>query len=1040
MCQGCWQPTAWNSGMKPARLGLILLLAPFATGILLPPPIAFAGNITLAWDSTCGASGYLIYYGTSPGQYSNQLDVGDVTIAPVPDLVPGIYYFAVKAYNSRGDKSGFSNEVRGTIPLADTTPPVISNVISSNISASSATISWDTNEATDSQIEYGTTASYASSTALDTSLVMHHSQILDGLAAGTTYHYRLKSKDAAGNPVPAIDFTFTTPPPPDLTPPAISNAGISNITSSTATVIWNTDEASDSQVEYGPTASYGISTALNPSLVTSHSQNLTGLSARTTYHYQIKSLDAAGNLATSADFTFITASESSVTDEFDPGANGSIRAIAVQPDGKILLGGSFTTLGGGGTGINARSYIGRLNSDESLDESFDPGANGSIAAIAVQPDGKILVAGSFTTLGGGGAGMNIRNYIGRLNSDGSLDESFDPGADSSVSAIELQPDGRILVGGSFTLLGGGGAGTTARKRIGRLNSDGSLDESFNPGANGSVSAIELQPDGRILVGGSFTLLGGGDDGTTTRSRIGRLNSDGSMDESFDPGADGSVSAIEVQPDGGFLVGGSFTLLGGGDTGTTVRKRIGRLNSDGSLDTSFDAEANGSVTAIALQADGKILVGGSFTTLGDGDMNAVSRNRIGRFNSDGSLDTSFDAGANNEVSAIALQPDGRILAGGSFTLLGGGGGGATPRSFIGRMTNTVTAQQDLAATVNGRTITWSRSGSSPEVALVTFELSTDGTYFVLLGSAARISGGWQLTGLRLPQGLPFFIRARGFYSSGFGGSSGSVVESALDVFLPVSARFTDFNGDGQPDILWRNSVTGEIRVWYMNGADRIGSASIGSVSDLNWKISGLADFNYDGMTDILWRNGATGENYIWYMDGVSVLGTEFIPTVVDQNWKIAGVADFNNDGNTDILWRNGTTGENYIWHMNGGAVLKGESIPTVTDQNWKIVEVADFNSDGNTDILWRNGATGKNYIWDMNGAAVLGGESIPTVTDQNWKIVGVVDFNGDGKADILWRNAATGENYVWFMNGVTVLGGRSLQAASDMNWVVAPQED
>jgi hypothetical protein len=128
-------------------------------------------------------------------------------------------------------------------------------------------------------------------------------------------------------------------------------------------------------------------------------------------------------------------------------------------------------------------------------------------------------------LGGGGTGTTPRNYIGRLNPDGSLDTSFDPGANGSVGAIALQPDGKILVGGDFTTLGGGGTGTTPRKYIGRLNPDGSLDTSFNPGADGYVHALALQSggsDGKILVGGDFTTLGGGGTGAITRNHIARL--------------------------------------------------------------------------------------------------------------------------------------------------------------------------------------------------------------------------------------------------------------------------------------------------------------------------------------------------------------------------------------------------------------------------------------------------------------------------------------------------------------------------------------
>src|SRR5437899_2664542 len=134
-----------------------------------------------------------------------------------------------------------------------------------------------------------------------------------------------------------------------------------------------------------------------------------------------------------------------------------------------------------------------------LPDSFNPGANSVVFSLAVQADGKILVGGGFfTTLGG-----QSRNYIGRLNADGTLDTSFNPGANSVVYSLAVQADGKILVGGIFTALAGNG-----RNHIGRLNADGTLDTSFNPGANDLVGSLAVQADGRILVGGFFTTLGG----------------------------------------------------------------------------------------------------------------------------------------------------------------------------------------------------------------------------------------------------------------------------------------------------------------------------------------------------------------------------------------------------------------------------------------------------------------------------------------------------------------------------------------------------
>src|SRR5947208_94115 len=475
--------------------------------------------------------------------------------------------------------------------------------------------------------------------------------------------------------------------------------------------------------------------------------------------------------------------DGTLDNNFDPGANSSVRAVALQPDGKILLGGDFTTLGGGGIGHTARSRVGRLNPDGTLENSFNPGANSTVQALAVQADGKIVAGGSFTTLGNGGT--TARNRIGRLNASGTLDTGFNPGANSTVQALAVQADGKIVAGGSFTTLGNGG--TTARNRIGRLNLDGTVDTGFDPGANRPVRVLAVQANGKILVAGDFTTLGGGGTGTTPRKRLGRLNPDGTLDTSFNPGANQSVRALAVQGDGKILVAGDFTTLRSGSI-TMVRNHIGRLNSDGTLDTSFNPGANGLIEELAVQADGRILVAGDFTTLGGGGTGTTVRNRIGRLNADGTLDTSFNPGANLAVLALAIEADGKILVGGNFTTLGDGVPGTSPRNSIGRLTNTDAALEPLPVASDGTTITWDRTSASPEVDRVTFELSTDGINYTALATPTRIAGGWQLTGQALPTRQNIFIRARGFYSTGESDGSYSIAESVRNAFISLSFLF------------------------------------------------------------------------------------------------------------------------------------------------------------------------------------------------------------------------------------------------------------
>jgi len=459
----------------------------------------------------------------------------------------------------------------------------------------------------------------------------------------------------------------------------------------------------------------------------------------------------------------------------------SVTAIAIQPDGKILIGGAFNTV----LGV-ARKNIARLNSDGTLDTTFNTGTNGYVSAIAVQPDGKILIGGEFTILTLNGTslvpnasiGENVtRNHIARLKPDGTLDTAFDPNADDVVNVIAVQPDGKILIGGFFTALAPNGGASVARNVMARLDVDGNVDSTFNPNPNLDVYAIAVQADGKILVGGSFTALAPNGGAVIPRNFIARLNTDGTVETAFDPNAGNLVSVFAVQPDGKIVVGGSFTTFAPFGGGSVTRNRIARLNIDGTIDNAFNPNANNPVVSVALQADGKILIGGSFATLSPNGGASEARNAFARLNADGTVDA-FDPQPNKQVFAIALQADGKVLVGGAFDTIGG-----QSRSVLARLANDTPAIQNLAVTQTS--MTWTRSGAEPQLSRVSFERSTDGVNYTLLGNGTRVdtSNDFTLAGQNLATQQNLYIRARGFYRGGQDTSSESITESVRNVFLP-----------------------------------------------------------------------------------------------------------------------------------------------------------------------------------------------------------------------------------------------------------------
>jgi uncharacterized delta-60 repeat protein len=428
----------------------------------------------------------------------------------------------------------------------------------------------------------------------------------------------------------------------------------------------------------------------------------------------------------------------------------AVYASAVQPDGKVIIVGTFTSVLG-----TPRNRIARLNSDGTLDAAFDPNANAAVDTIGIQSDGKILAGGDFTTIGG-----QLRNFIARLDGATGLADSFDPNANGSVYSTAIQSDGQILAGGAFTVIGG-----QTRNRIARLDATSGLADSFDPNATFWVDTIAIQSDGKILAGGDFNSMGG-----QTRHRIARLDPVSGSVDSFDPNASGAVLSIAIQSDGKILVGGSFSIIGG-----QTRHRIARLDPATGVPDSFNPDVfPGIAYSIAVQSDGKILAGGTFTFIG-----GQTRNNIARLDAiTGSAD-SLNPNADGSVFSIAIQSDGKILAGGPFTNIGG-----QSRNAFARLSNDTAARQNLSATQT--TMTWTREGSSPLLNRVVFEQSTDGANFSFLGngtgSSTSTSSVFTLSGLNPPTGQNLFIRARGFYEAGPASRSGSIQEAVRNFFF------------------------------------------------------------------------------------------------------------------------------------------------------------------------------------------------------------------------------------------------------------------
>jgi len=325
------------------------------------------------------------------------------------------------------------------------------------------------------------------------------------------------------------------------------------------------------------------------------------------------------------------------------GLDGSVNAVHIQPDDSmIMIGGTFRFVNG-----VERNYLARLNPDGSLDASFNAYLDDSVDSITQQADGKILVGGYFVNVNG-----VEHKSIARLNSVGSLDDSFNtsishPIEDSlfSIYSITVLPDGDILVNGGFNKVDG-----QDRNYVARLNRNGSLDASFNANvqwAGGLGAQIAVHED-QIYIAGVF------DAGEEyIPPKLARVNQYGSVDESFTHYIYmGTVGPIVIQPDGKIIISDGENIL--------------RLNDDGTIDTSFNAPIpNDRPLTMSIHTKGKIVVGGRFDSL-----DSQPFPHICQLNSDGTLNPVFKPEPNNTVYALAVQPDGKILVGGTFSEIGG----------------------------------------------------------------------------------------------------------------------------------------------------------------------------------------------------------------------------------------------------------------------------------------------------------------------------------------------------------------------------------
>jgi uncharacterized delta-60 repeat protein len=706
-------------------------------------------------------------------------------------------------------------------------------------------------------------------------------------------------------------------------------------------------------------------------------------------------------------FAFATFAQPGSTDpSFNPtdigfgngdGANGQVVTTSIQSDGKIIIGGWFTSFNG-----IARNFIARLNADGMLDVTFNPGigANSLVSTISIQIDGKIIIGGGFTSYNG-----TARNRIARLNADGTLDGTFNPGtgANNAVETISIQSDGKLIIGGGFTSYNG-----TTRNRIVRLNTDGTLDGTFNIGTGVvgnlfgiSINSTSIQSDGKIIIGGLFTSYNG-----AARNNIARLNTNGTLDSAFNQGtgANSAVATTSIQGDGKIIIGGNFTSYNG-----ITRNRIARLNTNGTLDGTFNqgTGANGWVANISIQSDGKIIVGGGFEFT---SYNGVARNRIARLNGDGTLDATFNpgAGANSIVGTTSIQSDGKIVIGGAFTSFNG-----TARDRIARL--------NADGTIDGTF--YLNPGTGANTTVETISIQTDGK-IIIGGGFATYNG----TATNRIARLNADGTLDGTFNLGTGANSDvNTTSIQSDGKIIIGGQFTSYNGTTRNRIA-RLNADGTLDGTFNPGTGANNAVETISIQSDGKLIIGGDFTSYNGTT----RNRIARLNADGTLDGTFNLGTGVnngvSTTSIQSDGKIIIGGWFTSyDGTTrnDIARLNSDGTLDGTFNLNLGTALYESGVYTTSIQSdgkiiiggfWyadieiiAINGIARLNADGTLDGTFNPGSGANNYVRttaiQSDGKIIIGGQ----FTSYNGVARNrIARLNADGTLDGTF-NPGTGTN-------------------------------
>jgi uncharacterized repeat protein (TIGR01451 family) len=226
----------------------------------------------------------------------------------------------------------------------------------------------------------------------------------------------------------------------------------------------------------------------------------------------------------------------------------------------------------------------------------------------------------------------------------------------------------------------------------------------------------------------------------------------------------------------------------------------------------------------------------------------------------------------------------------------------------------------------------------------------------------------------------------------GGTQGATVIGAANLTASNPWRLVgvgDFNQDGRTDVVWQDPQTGAAQVWFLGGTQGNAVTGASTLSNGNaWRIMSIADFNGDGHPDCIWQDPVSGQAQIWFMGGpLGVTVTGAVNLTASNTWRIVGTGDFNLDGHPDVVWQDSVSGAAQVWYLGGAqGNIVVNAVNIAGSSAWRIASVGDFNLDGRVDLMWQDPVTGSSQIWYLGGAlgtSIVG--AVPFSGSNPWRI-------------------------------------------------------